>query len=217
MVTMGKHPQHARKMMEFTISNMGDGAYNGFIGRPALSKFEVVVSLIHLKMRFPTRTKEQTEVGSLSRGPEGPKDWNVCTLEVLKESPKKGRPHEEIQSIPFDERGLVKVFKIGTTLGAEHEAMLIRVLREYQNIFAWELKDISGVDPEVSFHLLCVGPHYKSVSQKKRTFSDEKGEAIREEVEKLQGAKAIRELLRMCTYFTCINNLAEGLLPTPKN
>ncbi|GAA0143412.1 hypothetical protein LIER_04104 [Lithospermum erythrorhizon] len=46
------------------------------------------------------------------------------------ESPKKMRPYEEIQSVPFDERDPAKVFKIGTTLG-QHEALLIRVLRDY--------------------------------------------------------------------------------------
>ncbi|GAA0172424.1 hypothetical protein LIER_26254 [Lithospermum erythrorhizon] len=114
---------------------------------------------------------------------------------VPEESPNKGRPHEEIRSIPFDERDPTKVFKIGTTLGAEQEAMLVRVLREYWDIFTWEPKDTPGVDPEVSVHRLYVDPHYKIVKQKKRTFSEEKGEAIREEVGKLLGVNAIRELL----------------------
>ncbi|GAA0170816.1 hypothetical protein LIER_24997 [Lithospermum erythrorhizon] len=55
MVTMGKHPQQAMKMVEFTIVDMADGTYNGIIGRPTLSQFKAVVSLIHLKMKFPTR------------------------------------------------------------------------------------------------------------------------------------------------------------------
>ncbi|GAA0153646.1 hypothetical protein LIER_37711 [Lithospermum erythrorhizon] len=108
-------------------------------------------------------------------------------------------------------------------MGEKHEAMLIRVLREYWDIFAWEAKDMPGVDPMVSVHRLYVEPHYKPIKQKKRTFSEEKEEAIREEMDKLMGAKAIRELLfptwlanvvvvpklngrwRMCTDFTNIN------------
>ncbi|GAA0158650.1 hypothetical protein LIER_15616 [Lithospermum erythrorhizon] len=107
---------------------------------------------------------------------------------------------------------------IGTLLGEEHEAMLIQVLREYRDIFAWEPKDMPGVDPKVSVHQLYVDPHYKPI-----TFSEEKGKAIREEVDKQLGAKAIHELLfpiwlanvvlvpkpnrtwRMCTDFTSIN------------
>ncbi|GAA0155560.1 hypothetical protein LIER_13262 [Lithospermum erythrorhizon] len=41
-----------------------------------------------------------------------------------------------------------KGFKIGTMLGAEHEAMRIRVLKEYQDIFAWEPKDMPMIDLE---------------------------------------------------------------------
>ncbi|GAA0174040.1 hypothetical protein LIER_27512 [Lithospermum erythrorhizon] len=42
--------------------------------------------------------------GLHARRPEEPRDRNVCTLEIPEESSRKGRPHEEIQSIPFDER-----------------------------------------------------------------------------------------------------------------
>ncbi|GAA0174936.1 hypothetical protein LIER_28215 [Lithospermum erythrorhizon] len=50
MVTMEKRPQQAKKMVEFTIVDMSEGAYNGIIRRLSLSQFEAVVSLIHLKM-----------------------------------------------------------------------------------------------------------------------------------------------------------------------
>ncbi|GAA0161678.1 hypothetical protein LIER_17935 [Lithospermum erythrorhizon] len=133
--------------------------------------------------------------GSMCRGPDEPRDRNMCTLVVPEESFKKGRPHDEIRSIPFDERNTAKVFKIGTKLGEEHGAMLIRVLMANRDTFAWEPKDMRGVDPEVSSHQLYVDPHYKPINQKKRTFSEEKGEAIPEEVDKLMGEKAIGEFL----------------------
>ncbi|GAA0155915.1 hypothetical protein LIER_13531 [Lithospermum erythrorhizon] len=107
------------------------------------------------------------EVGTTSREAKGSRNQNVCTLEVPEESNQKGRPYEEIHSIAFDERDPAKFFKIGTTLGAEHEAMLIQVLREYRDIFAWEQKDMSRVDPEVSFYGIYVDLHYKSIKQKK--------------------------------------------------
>ncbi|GAA0159957.1 hypothetical protein LIER_16621 [Lithospermum erythrorhizon] len=131
----------------------------------------------------------------MSRGTDGLRERNVCSLEVPKESPKKRRPHEEIWSIPFEERDPKKVFKIGTMLGAKHEEMLIRVLREYRDIFAREPQDMPGVHSAVSVHRLYGDPHYKPDKQKKWTISEEKGEAIREEVGKVLGANAIRELL----------------------
>ncbi|GAA0155640.1 hypothetical protein LIER_13327 [Lithospermum erythrorhizon] len=81
------------------------------------------------------------------------------------------------------------------TLGVEHEAMLIWVLREYRAIFAWEPKDMPGVDTVVAVHRFYVDPYYKPIKQKKGTFSEEKWEAIREEADKLLGVDAIRELL----------------------
>ncbi|GAA0144502.1 hypothetical protein LIER_04932 [Lithospermum erythrorhizon] len=52
-----------------------------------------------------------------------------------------------------------------------------------------------GVDPSISVHRMYVDPYCKPIKQKKRTFSEEKGEPICEEVGKLLGANAIRELL----------------------
>ncbi|GAA0139568.1 hypothetical protein LIER_01086 [Lithospermum erythrorhizon] len=66
-----------------------------------------------------------------------------------------------------------------------------------------------GVDPAVLVHRLYVDPHYKPVKQKKRTFSDENGEAILQEVGKLLRANAIRELL----FPTCLANVV--LVPKP--
>ncbi|GAA0165831.1 hypothetical protein LIER_21129 [Lithospermum erythrorhizon] len=90
------------------------------------------------------RGRAQMEVGSSSKKPEVTRDENLCTLQVPEEIPEKGRQHEEIRNLPFDEGVPVMVFKIGTTLMAEHEAILIRVLREYRGIFAWEPKDMPG-------------------------------------------------------------------------
>ncbi|GAA0143956.1 hypothetical protein LIER_04520 [Lithospermum erythrorhizon] len=82
------------------------------------------------------RIRAQTKVGATIGEVERPRSRNVCTLEVPGENPKKGRTREEIQSIRFDERDLKKFFRIGTTLGAEYETILIRVLKEYRDIFA---------------------------------------------------------------------------------
>ncbi|GAA0159408.1 hypothetical protein LIER_38864 [Lithospermum erythrorhizon] len=123
LVTMGKHPQKTTQMVEFTIVDISDRAYNIIIGRPAPSEFEAMVSPIHLKMKFPTRygtckiqgiqnkargcyfastkrIKAQIDVGSTSRRPDEPKDRNLATLAMPEESPRKRRPHEEIWSIP---------------------------------------------------------------------------------------------------------------------
>ncbi|GAA0150311.1 hypothetical protein LIER_09278 [Lithospermum erythrorhizon] len=54
---------------------------------------------------------------------------------------------------------------------------------------------MSGVDPGVAVHRIYVDLHYKPIKKKKRTFSKDEGEAIREEVNKLLGEDAIHKLL----------------------
>ncbi|GAA0159287.1 hypothetical protein LIER_16101 [Lithospermum erythrorhizon] len=88
-------------------------------------------------MKFPTRHGTGLdETGKYARGTVAPTDRDIRTLEVSEESPKKGWPHEEIRSVPFDERNPKTAFKIETTLGSEHEAMLIRVLTEYRGVLS---------------------------------------------------------------------------------
>ncbi|GAA0150054.1 hypothetical protein LIER_37053 [Lithospermum erythrorhizon] len=165
MVTMGKHPQQAMKMVEFTIVDMSEGAYNGIIGRPTLSQFGAVVSLIHIKMQFPTRYGTGEIQGSQ-------KKTRGCY--VPKESPKRGRPHEEIWTLtsgiwPKYSR-LVRCG--GTAQGDAHSGQGVsRYLR-------MGTEGYDRVDPEVAVHQLYVDPRYNLVNQKKRTFSKEKGEAI---------------------------------------
>ncbi|GAA0156651.1 hypothetical protein LIER_14095 [Lithospermum erythrorhizon] len=88
--------------------------------------------------------KVQMEIGSTSGKTEESGDRNMCTSQVPGESPKKGKPHEEIRSVPFDEKEPAKVFRISTTLGAEHKAMLIRVIREYR-VMAFGLKNAGAM------------------------------------------------------------------------
>ncbi|GAA0154430.1 hypothetical protein LIER_12415 [Lithospermum erythrorhizon] len=91
-----------------------------------------------------------------------------------------------------------------------------------------------NVDAGVAVHRLYVEPLYKPIKQKKQTFSEDKGEAIREEVNNFLGADAIRELLFptwlanvllvpnpngtwwMCTDFTSINKTCpKNCYPLP--
>ena len=53
---------------------------------------------------------------------------------------------------------------------------------------------MGGVDPAVITHRLNVNPSFKSVKQKRRSFSPERQKAVNEEVGKLLQAKAIREV-----------------------
>ena len=53
---------------------------------------------------------------------------------------------------------------------------------------------MGGIDPVVITHRLYISPSFKSVKQKRRSFTPERQKAIDEEVNKLLQAKAIQEV-----------------------
>ncbi|GAA0184211.1 hypothetical protein LIER_31499 [Lithospermum erythrorhizon] len=111
-----------------------------------------------------------------------------------KESLRKAVPHEEVECIPFNKKDQDKTFRVGTKLEKKHMSQLIELIREFADVFAWATEDMPGVDPEMALHRLYVDPLFHPTKQRKRTFSEEKNLAIREEVSNLLKAGAIREL-----------------------
>ncbi|GAA0187091.1 hypothetical protein LIER_34379 [Lithospermum erythrorhizon] len=110
------------------------------------------------------------------------------------ESRKRGEPHEDLETIAFDEGNPDRVFRIGTKLDKEHGEALVTLIKKYEEVFAWGPEDMPGVDREIALHKLHADPSFKLVKQKKRKFSDAKHRAIQKEVEELVATKAIREL-----------------------
>ncbi|GAA0166382.1 hypothetical protein LIER_21546 [Lithospermum erythrorhizon] len=138
----------------------------------------------------------------------------------LRESEKKAGPHEEVLAIPFNEEKMERTFRIGS--------------EEFEYMFAWGSEDMPGIDPTVALHKLYVDPDAHPMKQNKRLFNDEKNIAIREEVQALLRAQAIRELKfpawvanvvvvkkpngkwRMCTDFTNLNKACpKDFYPLP--
>ena len=94
---------------------------------------------------------------------------------------------------------------------------------------------MDGIDPTVITHELNVGPSFKLVKQKRRSFALERQKAINEEVDKLLQANAIREVeylewlanfflfkkannkWRLCIDFTDINKAClKDSFPLPR-
>lgn len=68
----------------------------------------------------------------------------------------------------------VERFKIWKDLMKPNKEKVIHLLETHLDIFAWELKDLLGVDPSIITHKLDVLPRSKMVKQKKRTIALEK-------------------------------------------
>ena len=108
-------------------------------------------------------------------------------------------------------------------------------LKMNQDVFAWSHEDMPGIDPSVIVHRLNVNSASSPIQQKKRVFTQERDEAIVEEVRKLLEADFIREVYypnwlanvvmvkkangkwRMCVDFTDLNRAcSKDSYPFPR-
>ena len=70
----------------------------------------------------------------------------------------------------------------------------VEFLKKSTNVFAWSHEDMPRIDPSVITHRLNVSPSYKSVRQKKKVFTPERDNVIKEEVHKLVTAEFVCEV-----------------------
>jgi hypothetical protein len=91
---------------------------------------------------------------------------------------------------------------IGAHLSPEEENMLIQFLNKNKDVFAWSAKDLQGVDRDIIENTLETDEKITLKKQKLRKMSEEKVKAVEAEVQRLQDAKVIREVL----YAVCLVN-----------
>jgi hypothetical protein len=116
---------------------------------------------------------------------------------------------------------------IGAYLSPEEEKDPIQFLNKNKDVFAWSAKDLQGVYRDIIEHALETDEKIMPRKQKLRKMSEEKVKAVEAEVQRLQDAKVIREVLypvwlannvpvkkmngkwRMCVDFTDLNKTCK--------
>jgi hypothetical protein len=83
-----------------------------------------------------------------------------------------------------DEGEEPKEVKIGTCSTTEQKKVLIALLREFHEIFAWSYQDMPGLDTDIMVHKIPLKPECKLVKQALRRMNPEIILKIKEEVEK---------------------------------
>ena len=73
---------------------------------------------------------------------------------------------EALEEVELVEGKTTKAIRIGTTLSLEMRSMLIQLLKENLDIFAWSHEDMPSISPKVIEHKLNVNPEKKPVQQK---------------------------------------------------
>ncbi|XP_077237307.1 uncharacterized protein LOC143878980 [Tasmannia lanceolata] len=202
-VTFGTHPAQRTIMQTFMIVRI-PFAYNGTIGRPALNEMGAVVSIAHLKLKFPTRHG----IGEVKGDQEKARECCATLLKKKKAAKetfsiegsdprvevKRGEPVEELTKVHLFPGSDEQTIQIGSLLSGKFKTDLIDFLKTNLDIFAWSAADIQGIPSNVAVHKLNVDPSFKPVKQKKCNFAAERQKHIKDEVEKLLEAKFIRQI-----------------------
>ncbi|XP_057426101.1 uncharacterized protein LOC130719494 [Lotus japonicus] len=218
--------------------------YNVLLGRDTLNKIRAIISTAHLTVKYPACNGK---VGILRVDQEAARACYAQSLELygkkaakeahrvteifphedfnldLRDDSEELRPQpaEEIKSVHLSGRAL----KIGSTSSKEQEDRLVQLLKKNLDLFAWTIKDVLGIDPNVISHHLSIQQGAKPVVQARRRMGEEKDKAVQIETQKLLEGKFIREVQyptwlanvvmmrkengkwRMCTNYTSLNKV----------
>jgi hypothetical protein len=179
---------------------------------------------------------DQQEAGNIEKG-HTPGQTNVYQLNSSEEKKepyikaKRDRKNEiaadgETKKVYLDDMP-DRTVTIGAHLSPEEENELIQFLNKNKDVFAWLVKELQGVDRDIIEHTLETDEKITSKKQKFRKMSEEKVKAVEAEVQRLQVAKVIREVLypvwlantvpvkkkngkwRMCVDFTDLNKACK--------
>jgi hypothetical protein len=185
--------------------------YLTIFGRGFMNKFDAVIRQQFLCMKIPapkgviTVFGDQQEARNIEKG-HTPGQTNVYQLNSPEEKREPyieaKRDKEKIEIAADGETKKVylddmpdSAVTIGAHLSPEEEKELIQFLNKNKNVITCSAKDLQGVDRDIIEHTLKTDEKIMSKKQNLRKKSEEKVKAVEAEVQRLQDAKVIREVL----------------------
>lgn len=84
-----------------------------------------------------------------------------------------------------DDPAIECFINISAQLTTKEKARVTKLLKEYQEVFAWSYEDMPGLDPNMVCHALNIQPGAKPIKQPKRGIRPSHEQAVKAEVEKL--------------------------------
>ena len=242
VLTLGEPPCQATTTTRFLIVD-APSAYNMLLGRPSLNVIKAIPSAYHMVIKFPTihgvgmvrgDQRVARECYTTSMKQRAVDNVNVDELDMRDEVLTRTEPSEELEPVSLDDDPEHLAY-IGSKLAEDLKSPLTQFLRQNKDVFAWKQADMGGIDPTIITHKLNTSPSFKSVKQKRRSFTLERQKAINEEVAKILQAGAIREMeypewlanivlvkkangkWRLCIDFTDINKACpKDSFPLPR-
>ena len=126
-------------------------------------------------------------------------DQRIVTQSFDCERPKNTRESydgpKEVKQIDLAQpKEEPKPVYIATNLQPPKEELLIQMLKQYRDAFAWSYKDLKGVESSVCKHTIPMRDDAKPSRQRPYTYNDTFAKKIKMEIDKLLATKLIYEI-----------------------
>ena len=127
--------------------------------------------------------------------PYGLKKYTIADRKVILQRPICQKP--ETPGVSYDgpedakqvdlsrSREEPRLVWIATNLAQDEDELLVNMLKEYPNVFAWSYKDLKGVDPNICQPTIPMRDDAKPSNQRPYTYNDNFAYKIKEEINKL--------------------------------
>ena len=151
-------------LMQFELDDRGVGKLFGD-QRMARECYYVSLKSLGRKEEAPV-----TELSGPSKSAKKGDPEAVMTLLASAEDHGRSRPEPtvEIEEIPLDDNRPDRVVRVGHSLAPTVKEAIVTLLRQYQDVFAFEPSEMPGIAPEIMQHKLNVDPSHRPVIQKRR-------------------------------------------------
>ncbi|XP_070028705.1 uncharacterized protein [Nicotiana sylvestris] len=126
-------------------------------------------------------------------------------LEQFENKPKPNLNETETINIGSPEE--VRETNISIHTGKKPRDILIQLLFEYRDVFAWSYDDMPGLSADLVVHKLPTYPGFPLVQQKQRKFKTDMSDKIKEEIMKQLSANVVRAI----RYTTWVANVVPVL------
>uniref|UniRef100_A0A2N9IMP1 Integrase catalytic domain-containing protein n=1 Tax=Fagus sylvatica TaxID=28930 RepID=A0A2N9IMP1_FAGSY len=186
------------------ITPAGEASLAKPIGIP-LPKWEEIKDAPEADLRdlLERKKKRKVEASASKSQPQCPSCLTVNatdtpesadTAETVTADPKISAKEElEVINLSSDPN-VHRPVSISASLSVEERMHLVELLKEYQDVFAWQYDEMPGIDPKLVAHSLNVEPGTRPVVQPMRTFHPEVEAQITQEVKKLLSAGFIKPI-----------------------
>ena len=78
-----------------------------------------------------------------------------------------------------------RTLQIANNLPVDERAAVVRLLTDYQDVFAWSYTDMKGLDPQYYQHQIHLLPDTRSVQQRRYRMNPNYAAKVKEEIDKL--------------------------------